>query len=181
MSQWLVDSHVEFKLTIAANIINVHSAIDSMRVLNVIFGWCTIVRLSLWARQKRLARFIWNGNGLLCMHAPYIESRTLTLVLTWCRWLTSSRPNSELEVVDGSRPICMTLNNNPVDNGVESCPARYYHVRGASEEVGVHGARADVGVGSGVRWVEWGRIVGLIAHSRSVNGSYWIYSWLAWP
>lgn len=45
----------------------------------------------------------------------------------------------------------MTLNNNPVDNGVESCPARYYHVRGASEEVGVHGARADVGVGSGVR------------------------------
>jgi len=71
----------------------------------------------------------------------------VTLVLVRCRRLTRRKSNSELEVVDTSRPIHATLDHNSVDDGVESRCSRYLDVRSAPEEAGAYG---DVGVGSAV-------------------------------
>ena len=68
-----------------------------------------------------------------------------------CRRLTGRKSDSELQVVDSSRPLCATLDHIPVDNGVESGCSRYLDVRSASEEVGVYGVYGGVVVGSSVR------------------------------
>jgi hypothetical protein len=42
-------------------------------------------------------------------------------------------PSSKLEFADRFGPVRTTLDHNPVDDGVQSRPARYFYVRSASE------------------------------------------------
>lgn len=65
--------------------------------------------------------------------------------------LSTRKSDSELQVVDSSKPVRATLDHIPVDNDVESGCSHYLDVRSASEEVGVYGVCGGAVVGSSVR------------------------------